>query len=97
MRTAPRIGRGGSCSVQCRLFLGHSRKGFASSYRSLRKRRKIGKISLQAVHTTFIEYGFPQNSIGIYEIEYGILFTHFKLSIRFPHSPADLDKTLGEQ
>uniref|UniRef100_A0A453FW39 Uncharacterized protein n=1 Tax=Aegilops tauschii subsp. strangulata TaxID=200361 RepID=A0A453FW39_AEGTS len=22
---------------------------------------------------TFIEYGFPQNSIGIYEIEYGIL------------------------
>jgi hypothetical protein len=45
-------------------------------------------LALQAVHTTFIEYGFPQNSIGIYEIEYGILFTHFKLSIRFPPFPA---------
>ena len=37
---------------------------------------------------TFIEYGFPQNSICIHEIEYGILFAHFKLSIRFPPFPA---------
>ncbi|EEF42577.1 conserved hypothetical protein [Ricinus communis] len=34
------------------------------------------------------EYGFLQNSICIYEIEYGILFTHFKLSICSPPFPA---------
>jgi hypothetical protein len=37
-----------------------------------------------------MEYGFPHNSVGIYEIEYGILFTHFKLSIYFSHFPVGI-------
>ncbi|GFQ06031.1 NADH-ubiquinone oxidoreductase chain 5 [Phtheirospermum japonicum] len=33
---------------------------------------------------------FPQNSICFYEINYGILFTHFKLSICFPPFPMSI-------
>jgi len=40
----------------------------------------------------FHRYSFPQNLRCIYEIKYGILLTHFKLSIRFPAFRARIGK-----